>query len=512
MAAYVDGHESRFKVGPIRGVLSESLDCGFLTPCGCRMFRTRPVSRMRAGHGALARDILRIHSDFFMAVYGYGKMHAQLVAQGRDPAEVGRDQVMNIMRELGIRGVRRGRTPVTTEPAKGTGGRPDPVDGRFEACAPDRLHVAGIAYVRMANGSFGYTAFADDVYARRIVGWACATTMNTQELPLQALGQAISWAASRGGTDGLIHHGDHGTQYTGTVYTTRVMEYGMLPSTGTVGDSYDNAMAESADGAYKTELVWRRRPFADLKDLELATFRWVSWRGLEAPAPVPGLQDTRSGGNRVSSTSSGTSRPTIRTEQKSGHFTMRLAAVDILDIDFNELCVGSRNRLGNSGAFVDVFLFDSLSSGAGYSSELASEHILKQLFNKTKDILTNCNCQDACFSCLKHFNNKLTHSKLDRFAGLDLLEYAICGTFKSSVTAGDVEEAFSQVREVLKFETGITTKLEGNELRVSGKGISRALRCLPDMAPKTRGESGDEFWKYQLTHDVPAVVEQILDK
>ena len=88
------------------------------------------------------------------------------------------------------------------------------------------------------------------------------------------------------------------------MYATGVMEYGMLPSTGTVGDSCDNAMAESADGAYRTELVWRRRPFADLKDLELATFRWVSWRGLEAPAPVPGLQDTRSGGNRVLSTSS----------------------------------------------------------------------------------------------------------------------------------------------------------------------------------------------------------------
>ena len=81
MAAYIDEHESRFKVGPICGVLSESLDCGFLTPRGCRMFRTRPVSRMRAGHEALARDILQIHSDFFMAVYGYGKMHAQLVAQ-----------------------------------------------------------------------------------------------------------------------------------------------------------------------------------------------------------------------------------------------------------------------------------------------------------------------------------------------------------------------------------------------------------------------------------------------
>ena len=252
MAAYVDGHESRFKVGPICGVLSESLDCGFLTPRGCRMFETRPVSRMRARHEALARDILQIHSDFFMAVYGYGKMHAQLVAQGRDPAEAGRDQVMNISASL-------------------------------------------------ASG-------------------ACAMAMNTQELPLRALEQAVSWAASRGGADGLIHHSDHGTQCTGTVYTTRVMEYGMLPSTGTVGDSCDNAMAESADGAYRTELVWRRRPFAALKDLELATFRWVSWRGLEAPAPVPGLQDTRSGGNRVLSTSSGTSRLTIRAEQKSGHF------------------------------------------------------------------------------------------------------------------------------------------------------------------------------------------------
>ena len=157
---------------------------------------------MRARREALARDIL-IRSDFFMAVYGCGKMHAQLVAQGRDPTEVGRDQVVNIMRGLGIRGVRRGRTPVTAKPAKGTGGRPDLVDRGFEACAPNRLHVADITYVRMANGSF-----ADGVYARRIVGWACAMTMNTQELPLQALGQAISWAASHGGTDGLARHGD----------------------------------------------------------------------------------------------------------------------------------------------------------------------------------------------------------------------------------------------------------------------------------------------------------------
>ena len=119
--------------------------------------------------------------------------------------------------------------------------------------------------------------FAADVFARRIVGWACATTMDTRELPLQALEQAMSWAASHGGTDGLVHHSDHGAQYISLVYTTRVGEFGMLPSTGTVGDSYDNAMAGSADGAYKTELVWRRKPFRDLRDLELATFRWVSW-------------------------------------------------------------------------------------------------------------------------------------------------------------------------------------------------------------------------------------------
>ena len=157
------------------------------------------------------------------------------------------------------------------------GGGPDLVERGFGAEAPNRLHVADITYVRMANGSFGYTAFAADVFARRIVGWACATTMDTRELPLQALEQAMSWAASHGGTDGLVHHSDHGARYIGLVCTTGVGEFGMLPSAGTVGDSYGNAMAGSADGACKTELVWRRKPFQDLRDLELATFRWVSW-------------------------------------------------------------------------------------------------------------------------------------------------------------------------------------------------------------------------------------------
>ena len=147
---------------------------------------------MAARHEALARDILEIHADFFMAVYGYRKTHARSSARGRDPAEIGRDQVMNVMRESGIRGVRRGRTPVTTKPAKGTGGRPDLVERGFEAEAPNRPHVADITYVRMANGSFGHTAFATDVFARRIVGRTRATTMDTRKLSLQALEQAIS--------------------------------------------------------------------------------------------------------------------------------------------------------------------------------------------------------------------------------------------------------------------------------------------------------------------------------
>ena len=277
MVAYIDEFKDRSRVGPIRRVLAASLDCGFITPRGYRMFRSRPVSRMAARHEALARDILEIHADFFMAVYGYRKTRAQLLARGWDPAEIGRDQVMNVMRESGIRGVRRGRTPVTAKPAKGTGGRPDLVERGFEAEAPNRPHVADITYVRMANGSFGHTAFAADVFARRIVGWACATTMDTGELPLQALEQAMPWAASHGGTDGLVHHSDHGARCISLVCTTGVGEFGMLPSAGTVGDSYDNAMAESADGAYKTGLVWRRKPFRDLRDLELATFRWVSW-------------------------------------------------------------------------------------------------------------------------------------------------------------------------------------------------------------------------------------------
>lgn len=264
MAAYIDGCRNRFRSGRSAG------SC----PRRWTAVSSRRAATARSGQGpsaACGRATRRWPATSWTSMPASSppctdtaRCGMSSSARAEIPGKVGRDQVMNIMRGLGIRGVRRGKTPVATKPATGTGGEPDLVDRKFEAEAPNRLHVADIVYVRMADGRFAYTAFVTDVFARRIVGWACATTMNTEELPLQALEQTIAWAALHGGT-------------VSTVCTTRVMEYGMLPSIGTVGDSYDNAMSESADGAYKTELVWLRRPFHDLKDLELATFRWVSW-------------------------------------------------------------------------------------------------------------------------------------------------------------------------------------------------------------------------------------------
>ena len=328
MVAYIDEFKDRFRVGPIRRVLAASLDCGFITPRGCRMFRSRPVSRMAARHEALARDILEIHADSFMAVYGYRKTHARSSARGWDPAEIGRGQVMNVMRESGIRGVRRGRTPVAARPARGAGGRPDLVERGFEAEAPNRPHVADITYVRMANGSFGHTAFAADVFARRIVGWACATTMDTRELPLQAREQAISWAASR-------RHGRSRAPFRPwrAVHQPRVHHQGRGIRHASLG-RHGRRLVRQRHGRGRRRRVqdrarlatqalpgFRRKPFQDLRDLELATFRRVSWRGLEASAPALGPQDTGTDRNRVSCKPSGASRPTIRAEQKSGHIT-----------------------------------------------------------------------------------------------------------------------------------------------------------------------------------------------
>ena len=136
----------------------------------------------------------------------------------------------------------------------------------------NRLWVADITYVRTSKG-FVYAAFVTDVFSKKIVGWALSDSMTTEALPLQALKQAI-WNARS--TTGLIHHSDHGSQYVSLAYHQHLVDAGIVESTGSVGDSYDNALAENVNGSYKNEIIHTRR-WADVLEVEIATFEWVNW-------------------------------------------------------------------------------------------------------------------------------------------------------------------------------------------------------------------------------------------
>ncbi len=150
--------------------------------------------------------------------------------------------------------------------------RPDVVKRNFAASRPNELWVADITYVRTTMG-FVYTAFVTDVFSRKIVGWALSDSMRTESLPLQALNQAIYNAKT---TSGLVHHSDHGSQYVSVAYHERLAMAGIAESTGTVGDSYDNALAENVNGSYKNEIIHTRK-WKDVFEVEVATFEWVNW-------------------------------------------------------------------------------------------------------------------------------------------------------------------------------------------------------------------------------------------
>jgi putative transposase len=273
MIAYVDAYKDRLGVEPICRTVQHALACGFITARGYFQAKKRTVSVMRARHETLARDVQLIHAHRFKAVYGYRKTLMQPTRRGW--RHIGRDQVLHVMQTLGVRGVRRGRIPVVVV------GREDLVQRAFTADAPGRLHVADITYVKLANGGFAYVAFVADVFARRIVGWAVSQSQHARSLPLVALDQAITWSRKHGNAQGLIHHSDHGTQYISTLYSTHLAEAGMLASTGGVGDSYDNALAETLNGAYRTELIKRVQPFDTVEALQQATFDWASWWNTE---------------------------------------------------------------------------------------------------------------------------------------------------------------------------------------------------------------------------------------
>ena len=212
------------------------------------------------------------------SVYGRRKLTKAARRAGYD---VGRDQVARLMRQAGIRGATRAKKRFTTKADPAAVRAPDLVKRNFSASRPDELWVADFTYCSTWSGIV-YVAFIIDVYSRRLVGWKAARSM-TANLVVDALNMA-AWTRRNTGVDGLVCHTDAGSQYTSIAYTERLCDVGAAPSIGTVGDSYDNAMAESVMGLFKTEL--HRNPAAlqanggpwkGLDHLETATCAWVSW-------------------------------------------------------------------------------------------------------------------------------------------------------------------------------------------------------------------------------------------
>jgi putative transposase len=202
-------------------------------------------------------------------VYGARKIWRALRQEGYT---VARCTVERLMRELGLHGVVRGARRRTTVPSDLAERPLDLVQRDFEPTAPNRLWVADLTYVPTWAG-VAYTAFVIDAYARTIVGWRVSSSMRT-DLPLDALEQAMHF---REVGHGLIHHSDRGSQYLSIRYTERLTEAGISGSVGSVGDSYDNALAETIIGLYKTELIGRRGPWRSIEAVELATLEWVHW-------------------------------------------------------------------------------------------------------------------------------------------------------------------------------------------------------------------------------------------
>ncbi len=227
-------------------------------------------------------DIQRIWDENFQ-VYGARKVWRQL---NREQIVVARCTVERLMRALGLQGVVRGRKCRTTVADDSAELPVDRVNRQFQASRPNQLWVADFTYVAAWTG-FVYVAFVIDVFARRILGWRVARSMHA-ELVLDALEQAL-W--SRSTVKGVVHHSDHGSQYLSIRYSERLAEVGAEPSVGSVGDSYDNALAETIIGLYKTEVIHRRGPWRHLEAVEYATLEWVDWfnhrRLLEPIGNVP---------------------------------------------------------------------------------------------------------------------------------------------------------------------------------------------------------------------------------
>ena len=261
----------RWGVEPICAVLTQH---GMkIAPSTYYELVNRPVTSFEWREALLINKIHDVYKENYR-VYGARKVWLQL---NREGYRVARCTVERLMREQGLRGAVRGKVKRTTiaDPADQ---RPDDLVGRrFAPCAPDKLWVADFTYVSTWSG-WVYVAFVVDAYARRILGWSVSTSMTT-DFVLHAFEQAV-WTRNRYGTadfTDLIHHNDRGSQYTSIRFGEALAEAGVAGSVGTTGDSYDNALAETINGLYKTELIKPRKPWKGVDDVEYATAEWVDW-------------------------------------------------------------------------------------------------------------------------------------------------------------------------------------------------------------------------------------------
>ena len=262
MIAYIDQHKDRYGVEPICQLLP-------IAPSTYHAAKRRPLSARALRDQELKAEIARVHAEHF-GVYGARKVWRQLHREG---IAVARCTVERLMGELHLEGVRRGKTRRTTTPEQ-TAARPaDLVDRDFAAQRPNQLWVADLTYVATWSG-FVYVALVIDAFSRYLVGWQTSRSLRTN-LALDALEMAI-WRR-QAQLEGLVHHSDRGSQYLSIRYTERLAEAGAVASVGSRGDSYDNALAETIIGLYKTELIRRRGPWKGIDDLEYATLEWVDW-------------------------------------------------------------------------------------------------------------------------------------------------------------------------------------------------------------------------------------------
>jgi putative transposase len=268
MIAFIDDHRQAYGVEPICKVLPIAPST-YHAHAARRADPDKLPTRAR-NDVALMAEIRRVHEANFH-VYGVRKVWRQLAWEGIKAA---RCTVARLMRSMGLQGVVRGRKMRTTIPDPAAACPLDHVNRQFRAPRPNALWVSDFTYVATWSG-FVYVAFVIDAFARRIVGWRVSRTAHASFV-LDALEQALHQRRPVR-DDGLVHHSDRGSQYLALRYTDRLAEAGVQPSVGSVGDSYDNALAETINGLFKAEVIHRRGPWRGMEAVEFATLEWVDW-------------------------------------------------------------------------------------------------------------------------------------------------------------------------------------------------------------------------------------------